>query len=52
MTVDFLRTKLNELIDEYPNSKKQLQKDIVSLDAIMARNFDATWNVEKQCYEQ
>ena len=55
MNVDELRIRLRELVDEYSRSRrlrKQLQKDILALDDIMKRNFDADWNVDEQNYTQ
>ncbi len=55
MTTDKLRTRLSELADEYSANKKmkrQILTDIDTLDSIMARNFDAYWDVNEQCYTQ
>ena len=55
MTVDELRTRLNELALEYFHDKKtsnRIQADIASLDSIMARNFDAWWNPYEKNYTQ
>lgn len=51
MTIDELRIRLAELKVEYshnPKITKELQKDIISLDSIMRKNFDAYWdNIDK-----
>ena len=51
MTIDELRIRLTELKVEYshnPKIIKELQKDIISLDSIMRKNFDAYWdNIDK-----
>ena len=55
MTTDELRNRLCELIDDFsdqPRIRKQLQRDVLVLDSIMSRNFDATWNEKEKCYEQ
>lgn len=55
MDVDELRIRLCELVDEYSNNRsivKQLQKDIIDLDDIMRRNFNAEWNVVDKEYTQ
>lgn len=55
MTVDELRARLYELRIEYYDQRKirkQLEKDINSLDEIMERNFDAHWNLIDDCYVQ
>ena len=55
MTVDETRIRLEELrIEYFTNHRlhKQLKKDIETLDELMARNFDAYWNMAEQCYEQ
>ena len=55
MTIDELRIRLNELLFEFQHSRKiqkQLKKDILKLDTIMERNFDAYWNNTEQNYTQ
>ena len=55
MRVDELRMRMRELMSEFSQSRKirrQLEEDILALDDIMSRNFDAVWNLDKQCYEQ
>ena len=51
MTIDELRIRLAELKVEYshnPKITKELQKDIISLDSIMRKNFYAYWdNIDK-----
>lgn len=55
MTVDELRIRLNDLALEFFYDKKlcdKIQKDIASLDSIMARNFNAWWNSYEKNYTQ
>lgn len=55
MTIDEVRIRLNELFFEFQHNKKiqkQLKKDIIELDTIMERNFDAYWNNTEQNYTQ
>ena len=55
MTVDELRIRLNELALEHFHDKKlsnKIQSDIASLDSIMARNFDAFWDLYEKNYTQ
>lgn len=55
MTVNELRIRLNELLFEFQHSRKiqkQLKEDILELDTIMERNFNAYWNNTEQNYTQ
>lgn len=55
MTIDELRIRLAELKVEYshnPKITKELQKDIISLDSIMRKNFDAYWDDVDKNYTQ
>jgi len=55
MSIDELRIWLVELMFEFQHNKKiqkQLKKDIIELDAIMERNFDAYWDNTEQNYTQ
>lgn len=55
MTIDELRIRLAELKVEYSHSPKiikELQKDIISLDSIMRKNFDAYWDDVDKNYTQ
>ena len=55
MTVDELRMRMRELMSEFAHSRKirrQLERDMLTLDDIMDRNFNAAWNLDEQCYEQ
>lgn len=55
MTVDELRNRLCELINDFSDQqriRKQLQRDVLLLDSIMSRDFNATWNEKEKCYEQ
>jgi hypothetical protein len=55
MTINELRIRLSELVNEYAHNKKltrQILTDIDNLDSIMARNFDADWCEDEQIYTQ
>jgi L-lactate utilization protein LutB len=53
--IDELRNRLCGLIDDFSDQRrirKQLQRDVLLLDSIMSRDFNATWNEKEKCYEQ